>query len=385
MLSLVAAVIISQAELGIPLSATLVAGLTLPVLAKHGSKWVPSKSWYHLFLLRLGLSFRRGTRAARHIPSNHEDVALLFLQRWIWLIHIHDIHSALCLTSDETGQIFFPTSKTTWAEKGSKSVELLGLEEKRQFTVSPTLAASGELVGRIQVIWGGKSNRCEPSEDIQAQYASTTTHTHTPSHWSTLETVKKLIDNIYTDYVLPTMKRLEKDPASTKWVLLWDVFYSHRMPELLAYLRIVYPNLILFFVPPGCTPILAPLDVDFNAPWKKFVATLCIAWLSQLVKSQLDAGTAAADVKIPINKKELTPFFASWLHQAVLHFRTQHDLIRRAFTRVGNQTIVCGQKLAKGVLIIVSWVLFFVSWVLLLLFAFPTFYLVRILVSFVLV
>jgi hypothetical protein len=347
-LSLVAAVIMSQASLGIPLSAKLVAGLAVPILAKHGSKWVPSRSWYHLFLARLGLSFRRGTRAARHVPANHVDITLLFLQRWIWLIHVHDIHSALCLTSDETGQIFFPTSKTTWAAKGSKSVELVGLEEKRQFTVSPILSASGELAGRIQIIWGGKTDKCEPSADIKLKYDSTLIHTHTPSHWSTLDTVKKLIDDIYRDYVLPTMHRLEKNPATTKWVLLWDVFYSHRMPDLLTYLREVYPNLILFFVPPGCTPILAPLDVDFNAPWKKFVATLCIAWLSQLVASQLDAGTAAADVKIPINKKDLTPFFTSWLHAAVMHFRDQHEMIKRSFATVGNQAIVCGEKLTKG-------------------------------------
>ena len=118
--------------------------------------------------------------------------------------------------------------------------------------------------------------------------------------------------------------------------MLWDVFWTHRSPEIVTWLREEYPNLILLFVPPSCTPVLAPLDVDFNGPWKQSMIFLCQSWLSQFVNSQFAAGKAAADIHIPLRKTQLVPHFTGWLHANVLKFSKDTTLIKRAFSKVGN-------------------------------------------------
>ena len=128
--------------------------------------------------------------------------------------------------------------------------------------------------------------------------------------------------------------------------MLWDVFWSHRAPELIEWLRRTYPNLILFFVPPSCTPVLAPLDVDFNAPWKKSMIALCLNWLSQFVRDQLATGKSAADIVIPLKKTQLVPHFMKWLNANVLKFRADSILIKRAFSSVGREVAPGGTFLS---------------------------------------
>ena len=160
----------------------------------------------------------------------------------------------------------------------------------------------------MQVIWGGETVRSEPAPDIKLKYPEII-HSHSSSHWSTLDTMKLLVDNLFTQYVCPTMRNQHLDPTVTKWLLLWDVYSSHRSQPLFEYLKAKYPNLIILFVPANCTPVLQPLDVLFNATWKSFISNLCVLWLISKVSSQMKQGESASGLKLVTTKVAYVSLF----------------------------------------------------------------------------
>ena len=70
-----------------------------------------------------------------------------------------------------------------------------------------------------------------------------------------------LVHDLLVSYVEPTMIRLELDPKSQKWILLWDVqVYATHDSVVLDTLKKTFPNLILLYVPVSTTSELQPLD-----------------------------------------------------------------------------------------------------------------------------
>ena len=57
--------------------------LIIGVLEANNNKWVPSISWTRMFLKRIGLSYRRGTRDQRKVPETIESIKSLFYKRFI--------------------------------------------------------------------------------------------------------------------------------------------------------------------------------------------------------------------------------------------------------------------------------------------------------------
>ena len=132
--------------------------------------------------------------------------------RVVWVVSTFTIPPDLFVNLDETGIRFFPARKMTWGPKGASQIDVHNVDDKRQFTATPVISASGKVAGRVQLIWEGKTKLSTPKPDVVQQYAGSLTHTFSPSHWSTTSTVLELVANLYADYVLPTMRLLHVDP-----------------------------------------------------------------------------------------------------------------------------------------------------------------------------
>ena len=203
--------------------------MALGVFASFDCSWVPSVYWFRCFVVRrLGLSWRKGTRDARKLPPNLPDITKTFLCRFFWLVVTYKLAEELVVNFDETGLLLLPAAQQTWGVKGEANVQIVGGEEKRQFTVSPIISAAGELVGRVQVIWGGKTRACEPNDSIQVKHNKGMYHTHSESHWSTAKTIMEAVDDLYESYIKPRMLSRGPDPAKTHLMILWDCHSSHR-------------------------------------------------------------------------------------------------------------------------------------------------------------
>ena len=53
------------------------------------------------------------------------------------------IPAELVINMDQTGMNLVPVGKFTYAKKGQKHVQLLGLDDKRQLTLVPAITAAG--------------------------------------------------------------------------------------------------------------------------------------------------------------------------------------------------------------------------------------------------
>lgn len=79
-----------------------------------------------------------------------------------YLVKAHSIPPELVINTDQTGIHLVPTGGAhTWAEKGSKHVQVLGMEDERQITASLCSSAAGQLLP-IQIVFTGATERSLP-------------------------------------------------------------------------------------------------------------------------------------------------------------------------------------------------------------------------------
>ena len=89
--------IMAQVTLGIPITLVVVECICLGVLTEIGSTWVPSRSWYRLFVRDHGhLSWKAGTATARKLPPGWEATMLAFRQRFTYIVDKFKIPKQLC-------------------------------------------------------------------------------------------------------------------------------------------------------------------------------------------------------------------------------------------------------------------------------------------------
>ena len=137
---------------GFPLSTTLLIPMVLGFFEVYKISWVPSKSWYRKFLLKIGLKYRTITKAAQSLPEDFFEVKRMFLRRVVFIVQKYNIPPSLFINIDETGLCLLPSQKCTWGPTGAKQISVLGWGDKRQFTVIPAISAEGMLVGKAQII-----------------------------------------------------------------------------------------------------------------------------------------------------------------------------------------------------------------------------------------
>ena len=150
------------------------------LLTANGGSYDFEHGWASRFWKRHNITSRVATTKMRILPSNFNALEEHYITIAAQLIHDHNVPSDLVYGQDETNAQFVSRPNKTRAEKGSKRIRLLGVgAEKPQITVTFTLKETGDVVGIHQLIFGGKTKRCEPQNPppIDSYYD------HTESHW----------------------------------------------------------------------------------------------------------------------------------------------------------------------------------------------------------
>jgi hypothetical protein len=361
-LTMLAALLVAQVVAGIPLSTPVILCSARAVFSSAGVTWEPKTSWARVFATRIGLSLRKGTQAARHLPANFEQIKHLHILRFVWLVSLYGLQPCFVFNLDETGVRFMPLKGKTWGEKGAKQISITGLDDKRQFTAFPIINAAGELCGHVQLTWQGTTLASCPKSACQTIYSNTLTHHATKSHWSTPTTVEAHVDDLYESYFLPKCKALGLKPAVTYWMICWDVYSSHREKALLARLKIKsvpslflhsvycflvqyrfhpllifcrYPMLIVLFIPASCTGELQPLDVGFNGPWKTWITHFACLWLAGDIRRQLASNPDPTKVRVGMKKSDLVEPFCGWIADATSVMKDKNAMLLRCWEKTG--------------------------------------------------
>ncbi|THU87638.1 hypothetical protein K435DRAFT_821867 [Dendrothele bispora CBS 962.96] len=212
-------------------------------------------------------SLRTGTRTAQKHPANWKDIVEAAFLREASCIRDYNIPAALRVNTDQTQSVYAPGTKTTWNEKGVKQVDISGKDDKRAFTLVPSISASGEVLP-MQAIYKGYTTQSCPSPHtpayIEAQKLGFSLEpSGTETYWSTLETMKNLVNKIIAPYFEASKAKLgmseeEKKHQHSIWKI--DCWSVHRSDEFLTWMKRHHPNIIILFVPGNCTSVFQPLD-----------------------------------------------------------------------------------------------------------------------------
>ena len=130
---------------------------------KDGSSFRASDSFVRNFLHSiLSWSLRKAMQAAQKLPKDWQCQCLHSFFRKSYIIKDKDIPIYLVVNFDQTQVTLTPGNRMSWAETGSKQVALVGMDEKRAFTLVVGVSADGTLLP-FQTIFVGKTTTSLPS------------------------------------------------------------------------------------------------------------------------------------------------------------------------------------------------------------------------------
>ena len=116
------------------------------LLPENGGHLVLRRTWAYSILKRLNNVKRKGTKAAKKIPTDFEAVKETFLARVSTAIQQHSIPQELCVNMDETGSNYIPVAGWTMEEEGAAQVQIAAFEDKRQMTVVLSVSTTGYML-----------------------------------------------------------------------------------------------------------------------------------------------------------------------------------------------------------------------------------------------
>ena len=243
---------------------------------------------------------------------------------------MEDIPEELVINWDQAGLKCIPVSDWTFEEKGTKRIEIAGLDDKRQIIVLLSCTVKGKLLP-TQVIYGGKTPACLPKVVSPKDWYLC----YTENHWSNEETIMAYLQNILLPYVTKTRKDLGL--VETHLVLvIFDQFKAHTTQRFLKALD--ESNILVAEVPANCTDRLKPLYLSVNKPIKSFMKRQFQLWYSNEVKKRIENPASGVKV-IDLKLSKLKPLGLQWLVEAC-HYVEKNNFIKSDFTEAGIMEIL---------------------------------------------
>lgn len=331
---------------GVPLDAVSIRAIMVSIMSQDApeifdrvlhdhSKFRCSESFVKKYLRDvMGWSLRASTRAAQKLPDNWETVLDEAFLREAWIIRNHNIPAELRVNTDQTQTIYQQGTKTTWNKKGEIQIPVIGKEEKRAFTLVPSISASGELLP-MQAIYVGTTIHSRPSPDSPHYDEAMSLgfrleSSCTDNYWSTMTTMKSLVDNIIAPYFDRQKKALgieSPELQSSSWKI--DCWSVHRSVEFLTWMKVTHPNIIVTFVPGNCTCVFQPLDVGIQRVLKQSMKCSCHRDVVAEISEQLAKKKAADAIRFDTTVGTLRNRSLGWIVKAY-HDINKPELIKKA-------------------------------------------------------
>ena len=125
------------------------------MLSKYGGPATLTKAWAQSLLQRMGFVKRRGTTKCKISVENFESLRDEYLDNISTTAVMEDIPPEMVLNWDQTGINIIPSRSWTMKKRGSRRVELKGIDDKRLITA----VLCGSLTGVFllsQIIYKGR-------------------------------------------------------------------------------------------------------------------------------------------------------------------------------------------------------------------------------------
>jgi hypothetical protein len=294
-----------------------------PELLMHqfsdGSRFQCSESFVRKYLRDLGWSERCSTRAAQKLPDNVSQVLSDAFLRQTCIIRDHAIPAALRVNTDQTQTHYQMGGKRTWNKRGEKQVATMGMDEKRAFTLVPSISASGELLP-MQTIFFGQTEASCPNKGARC-YAEAEKRgfkfepSRSTTYWSTQATMQSLVNDIIATYF---DKKKEELGLPSKQCSLWmiDCWSVHKSKEFRDWMKKTHPTIIISYIPGGCTGVWQPLDVGIQRVLKQSMKRSAHKDIVDETMTHLDSSIPASAFKLDTTLGTLRDRSVGWIMNA---------------------------------------------------------------------
>ena len=266
----------------------------------------------------MGWSDRRATKAAQKLPENHEEILTNAFLREATVVRDYAIPAALRVNTDQTQLVYQQGTERTWNPAGVKQVSTVGQEEKRAFTLVPSISASGILLPMQAIFMGKTQASCpNPKAPLYAEAKELGFRmlpSKTATYWSTHDSMQDLVNNIIAPYFEETKKVLHLPPTqSSVWKI--DCWSVHKSVEFLSWMKKNHNAIIVIFVPGGCTGIWQPLDVGIQRVMKLSIKRSAHRDIVNEVMAQMASGKT--DIIIDTTLGTLRNRTVGWIVRAI--------------------------------------------------------------------
>lgn len=284
------------------------------------------KDWAKYLLGKMSFVKRKATTKKSKISvANFGEIKDNFLIDIKAIATLEDVPNEMILNWDQTAIKYIPVSNWTMATEGSKRVELIGQDDKRQITATFAGTLAGDFLP-IELVYEGKTSKCHPSVSFPEGWHVT----HTANHWCNEDTMIDYIKLVIAPYMDDMRKKLGLSPTHTGLVIL-DEFKGQTTPQVLKLLE--EHHLMYVIVPPNCTDRLQPLDVSVNRAAKHFMRTKFESWYADRIMAQQDYGQDIEPVDLRLSV--VKPIGAQWMVELYEYLKGHPNIIINGFKSVG--------------------------------------------------
>lgn len=309
------------------------------LLKEFGGPIVLNRSWGRSLLKRMDFVQRRATTSkSKFSVENFAEVKKAFLDEVVAIVTMEEVPAELILNWDQTGIRLVPSSSWTMDKRGTRRVEMVGVNDKRQITA----VFCGNLLGDflpVQVIYKGKTPRCHPSYSFPSGWNIT----HSPKHWSTEQTMLEYIDCIIVPYVEAIRNDLDDKQAAA--LVIIDNFRGQVTDAVKGLLE--SHGIHMCLLPANTTDRLQPMDVAVNKPAKDFIKGRFEEWYTEQVVKQLN-GKNMEDLEraeidpINLSMPVIKNIGAKWIAEMAEYISNNPQFIVNGFNRSGITGAVDG-------------------------------------------
>ncbi len=301
-------------------------------LVEYGGHIDITRSWAYSLLQRMGFVKRKCTTSkSKHTSADFEEMKKSFLADVVSMVKMENIPPELILNWDQTGLKIVPSSGWTMEKEGSQRVEIIGVGDKRQITAVYCASLVGDFLP-IQLIYGGKTNRCHPKFKFPLDWDIT----HSEKHWSNEITMIQYIKNIIIPYTKRTRELIQQDNSPA--LVIMDNFKGQITTPVFDLLD--ENNIHVCLLPANTTDQLQPLDISVNKPAKDFLKRKFEDWYSEKISNQLCGHSTEELESIELNPVRLSlplmkELVASWLVEMFEYIQNNPQIAVNGFLRAG--------------------------------------------------